>query len=112
MSINEKIEGSLKNISEHIWPIKCPLEKQPEEYIVYNPELEEAGVFADNRDLEWNHYMQIHLFTKKNYIEKRKKLRNALRENEFMVTDITTLYEKDTGYYHLCFSCWTEETEE
>jgi len=29
----------------------------------------------------------------------------------FVMTDIDTFYEKDSGYYHLCFSCYTEEDE-
>ena len=39
MSVNEKIENALAQIAENIWPLCCPEERPPDEYIVYNPEL-------------------------------------------------------------------------
>lgn len=112
MSVNEAIEGALSGIVPNIWPLTCPWEHPPEEYMVYNPELEEAVLFADNQDWEWVQHMQVHYFTKGNYITKRRNIRRALRESGFLVTDIITLHEKDSGYHHLCFSCSTEEMEE
>lgn len=112
MNVNETIEGALAGTVPDIWPLICPQEHPPEEYIVYNPELEEAALFADNQDREWVQHMQVHYFTKGNYIKKRGDIRRALREAGFLVTDITTLHEKDSGYHHLCFSCSIEENME
>lgn len=112
MSVNERIELALAQIVPKIWPLCCPDERPPREYIVYNPELEEAAVFADNRDQEWLQHMQVHLYTKRNYMGRRKEIRKALRAAGAVVTDIMTLHEKDSGYYHLCFSCIFEEDME
>lgn len=113
MSINQKIENALSElVNGKIWPLKCPYDSPPESYIVYNPELEEPGYHADDIDQEWVQYMQIHLFVLGNYMELRRKIRIALRNAEFTITGIETLYEKNTGYSHLCFECYTDEEEE
>lgn len=110
MSINKIIENAVGDlVSGNIWPLCCPLDSPPDCYIVYNPELEEPGLYADDEDCDWVHYMQVHLYTKGNYINLRKTIRSALRNAGFSVTGIETLYEKDTKYYHLCFECWMEE---
>lgn len=111
MNINQKIEETLGGITKNIWPMCCPLQKPPEKYIVYNPEIEEPGYHADDLDCEWVQHMQIHLFTKKNYVNDRKAIKNLLKKAEFVMTGIETFYEKDTGYYHLCFECYTEEED-
>lgn len=112
MSVNQKIEAILSDLAkENIWPLSCPLEALPEEYIVYNPELEAPEDFGDDKDLSWMHYMQIHWFRKNdsgkpvNYIGMRKKIRNLLRSAGITISEIQTFFEKDTGYTHLCFSC-------
>lgn len=112
MSENQIIENALRGIVDSIWPLCCPEDESPEEYIVYNTEFEKPELYAGDEDSEWNHYMQIHLFTKKNYIKKRKEIRKKLQESGFMVTEIRTMYEKESKYYHLCFSCSIEEMEE
>lgn len=112
MSINSRIEEALKSVTENIWPLCCPYELPPDFYIVYNPEIEEAGLFADNEDQEWIQNMQVHLYTKTDYTKPRRKIRKLLRESGMIVTDITTLYEKENGYNHLCFSFQAEENLE
>ena len=109
MNINQKIEKALEGVTEDIWAICCPDDTLLEEYIVYSPEVESAGYFADDEDQEWVQYMQVHLFCKKNYMALRKEIRKRLKEAEFVVTDIETLYEKDTKYFHLCCECYAEE---
>lgn len=112
MNVNQKIETALKEtVNGNIWPLFCPLEEMPAEYIVYNPELESPEEFGDDEDLEWVHYMQVHWFKKGesnkpvNYIGKRKEIRNTLKKAGFSVSDIRTFFEENTGYTHLCFSC-------
>lgn len=109
MSVNRKIEECLRDEVSNIWPLCCPEDSKPATYIVYNPELESAESFSDDEDEEWIHYMQIHLFTKGNYVTLRKNIRKKLRDAGFVMTNIETFYESDTGYNHLCFECWIEE---
>lgn len=113
VNVNRKIEEILDNLVEgHIWPLVCPEAMNPDKYIVYNPELEEPGYYADDEDQEWLHNMQIHLYVRGNYLALRKKIRSLLRKNDFTISDIVTLYEKDTGFSHLIFSCTIEEENE
>lgn len=112
MNVNQKIEGAISEFVEgNIWPLICPYDSPPECYIVYNPELEEPGYHADDEDQEWVQYMQIHLYIKGNYMDLRRKIRTALRGAGFTVTGIETLHEEKTGFNHLCFECYTEESE-
>lgn len=112
MSVNSIIETALSQIVQNIWPLVCTSEKPPNEYIVYNPELDKPDDFGDGEANEWILYIQVHYFTKSNYFEKRKKIRKSLLEAGFLLEEITTTYEKDSGYYHLCFSCNIEEKME
>ena len=67
--------------------------------------------FADDEDQEWTLHMQIHLYTREDYMDDRKTIRKLLRKAGFTVTDIDSIYEKETKYYHLCFSCYIEEED-
>lgn len=118
MNVNQKIENALSEmVNGNIWPLSCPLGELPGEYIVYLPEYESPEDFGDDEDLEWMHYMQVHWFKKGesrkpvNYIKPRKRIRAALKKSGFSVTDISTYFEKDTGYTHLVFSCNVEEDD-
>ena len=118
MNVNQKIENALSDMVDgNIWPLSCPLEVPPDEFITYLPEEEAPEDFGDNEDLEWVHYMQVHWFKRSesrkpvNYINRRKQIRSALKDVGFSVSDIFTCYEKDTGYTHLVFSCNIREEE-
>ena len=91
MNVNQKIENALSEIvSGKIWPLKCPYDSPEDTYIVYNPELEEPGYHADDEDQDWVHYMQVHLFTRGNYIDMRRKIRSALKQCMKKIQDTTT----------------------
>lgn len=109
MNVNQKIEEALSPLIKKIWPMYCPEDPKPDLYAVYNSELDEVGLFGDDQDEEWVHHMQVHLFTKKDYMEIRSQIRERLRAAGFTMTNIATFYESDTEYYHLCFECWIEE---
>ena len=82
MNVNQKIEQALSGVVTEIYPLTYPYdESKPDIYIVYNPELDTPGLYADDEDQEWMQYMQIHLYKKGNYIEKRKEIKEKLREN-------------------------------
>ncbi len=111
MTTNAKIDGALSSIVSNIWALSCPLEQSPDEYIIYNPEIESPELYADDEDCEWIDYMQIHYFvrnageTKKavNYIEKKEQIKKAIKKAGFSLEDITIYYEKETGYTHVVF---------
>lgn len=110
MNVNQKIENALNDLVDgNIWPLSCPMEELPEEYIVYNPELEQPEDFGDDTDLAWVQYMQIHWFKKGesrkpvNYIAKRREIRSRLKTAGFSLSGIQVLFEENTGYTHLCF---------
>ncbi len=118
MNVNQKIEAALSDlVGGNIWPLSCPLEELPGEWIVHNPELETPELHGDDADLEWVHYMQVHWFKRGNakspvnYVGIRKTIRARLRDAGFSVSDIETLFEKDTGITHLVFSCNIEEED-
>lgn len=111
MNVNQKIENALSNlVNKNIWPLSCPLEAAPDEFIVYLPE-DAPAEFGDDDDIEWIQYIEINWYkmgeSRKpvNYTKKRKQIRTALKKAGFSVTNIVYFYEKDTGYTHLVFMC-------
>ena len=105
MNVNQKIEAALSSVvNNSIWPLCCPLESLPDEYITYLPELENPEEFADDEDIEWVPYMQVHWFKKSesgkpvNYLNAKKTIRKKLKESGFTITDIAAMHEKETGY--------------
>lgn len=109
MNINQKIEKALSDVTENIWPSSCPEGEEPELYIVYNPELEAPGSYADDKAQDWVTDMQVHLYIKGNYISVKNQIRRNLEEEGFTVTGIETINEKESGYFHLIFLCYIEE---
>lgn len=84
------------------------------EYIVYNEEVEQPSDYGDNRPLARIDWWQVHIFTPKDggFRDWKKKMKKVLRENGFTITDIQTLYEKETGTIHVVICCHIEESEE
>lgn len=83
-------------------------------YIVYNEEAEEPVNFGDNRALHSVTWWQVHLFAPKDseFREHKKKITESLRTEGYAVTDIATLYEKETKTIHVVISCHYGESEE
>lgn len=109
MNINQIVEAALTGITDHIWPAVCPEAEPPDKYIVYNPIMETPGLYAEDQDENWVYDMQIHLYTRENYLQDKKQIKEKLRNAGFVLDNIETLYEKDSGYYHICFECSIEE---
>ena len=59
-------------------------------------------------------WWQVHIFAPKNtdFRKHKKKAVEALKENDFVITDIRTLYEKETKTIHVVIYCHMEEREE
>ena len=119
MNVNQKIEAALSEIvDERIWPLSCPLEEKPDEYIVYLPEEDYSADFGNDEEHAWMHRMEVNWYKKGstktkavNYMGARKQIRGALKNAGFSVSNILYFFETDTGYTHLTFICSIQEDD-
>ncbi len=83
-------------------------------YIVYNEEAEQPVNHGDNRPRNSVIWWQVHIFTPKqnDFREYKRKAKKLLEDAGFCVTDIETLYEKETKTIHVAISCHIGEREE
>lgn len=83
-------------------------------YIIYNEEYEQPTDFGDNQSQNTMMWWQVHVFAPKNTdFRKYKDMTvEALEKSGFIVTDIRTLYEKETKTIHVVIYCHMEESEE
>jgi hypothetical protein len=73
----------------------------PDEYIVLTPMTDEFMLFGDNKPLMDVSEVRISLFTKGNYLNRKKQITAALLGAEFTITDRRYIgHEDDTGYHH------------
>lgn len=120
MHVNQKIENALSPaLNGRVWPVSCPLEEDPDKWVVYSPVRDTPPLFGDNRADVWVHQMEIHYCARGvyDYISDRKAIRDALTEAGFILTGIEYSYEYGTTYRqvkatHIVFSCWIEEDED
>lgn len=103
MTVNEKIEAALSDLVDgNIWPLQCPLEVYPDEWITYQSELDAPEEFGDDQDLEWVHHMQIHWFAKGHvdYYPVRTAFRERLKTAGFTIDGFTYAFETQTSATH------------
>lgn len=112
MEVNEKLSGAMAGITEHAWELVCPEEKPPDEYIVYNSVLDTPEDFGDGTAQAWTNHVQVHLYTVKNYKKTKKALKKALETNGFTISEIERMYDRESGHFHICFSCSIQEERE
>ena len=84
------------------------------QYIVYNEETEQPSNYGDNKPLESIAWWQVHIFSTKeiDFRNWKKETKKLLLKAGFTVTDIETLYEKETETIHVVICCHIEESEE
>ena len=84
------------------------------EYIVYNEEAEELTNHGDNKPHNRIIWWQVHIFAQKEseFRSIKKKTEESITDAGFYITDIVTLYEKETRTIHVVISCNMGETEE
>lgn len=112
MSTEEILVQALETIGI---PVKYYLyEGAKPEYFVYNEEVEQQVNFGDNKPLNTITWWQAHLFAPKNseFRKYKKEAVKAVRDAGFNVTDIRTLFEKETKTIHVTISCHMEERED
>ena len=73
----------------------------PNEYLVLTPMTDIFALFGDNAPLMDVSEVQISLFSKGNYLQRKRQITSALLGAEFTITDRRYIgHEADTGYHH------------
>jgi len=86
----------------------------PDEYIVLTPMTDEFVLFGDNAPLVDVSEVRISLFSKGNYLQRKKQITAALLGADFTITDRRYVgHEDDSGYNHYAIDVAKEyETED
>ena len=90
-------------ISEVDLPIETGVfsEAAPDEYVVITPLADSYELHADNAPGFETQEARLSLFSKGNYIKRKKQLSKALLSADFTITDRRYIaHEDDTGYHH------------
>lgn len=83
-------------------------------YLVYNEAAEKPTNYGDNQALARVIWWQVHLFSPKehNFREIRARTEELLRDAGFTITEIRSLFERETKTIHTVIYCCKEESEE
>lgn len=86
----------------------------PDEYLVFTPMTDEFALFGNNTPLFDISEVRISLFSKGNYLQRKKQITALLLGEEFTITDRRYIgHEDDTGYHHYAIDVEKSyETEE
>ena len=86
----------------------------PDEYLVFTPMTDEFALFGNNTPLFDISEVRISLFSKGNYLQRKKQITALLLGAEFTITDRRYIgHEDDTGYHHYAIDVEKSyETEE
>lgn len=122
MNINQYIESVLSDMVDgNIWPLVCPEENKPSQFITYGSDYENPEDFGDNLESneDWVYHLEINWFGMgymkmyaADYLTARNEMRDRLRNAGFTITQIPApFHEKDTGYTRLTILVSIEERE-
>ncbi len=76
-------------------------DEPPEEYVVVTPLADTYELHADNLPEYETQEAQLSLFSRGNYLKRKKQLSKALLAANFTITDRRYIgHEDDTGYHH------------
>lgn len=112
MTVNEKIVQALGSFEI---PVTADFfGGENEEYVTFNYTDDRAVIYGDNRPIEVKAEMQIHYFlpADKDYLEIKKKMRNALFLAGFTYPSATVLLEHGNTVRHIIFECEIENDDE
>ena len=86
----------------------------PDEYLVLTPLTDDFALFGDNAPLMDVSEVRISLFSKGNYLQRKRQITGALLRAGFVITGRTYVgHEDDTGYHHYAIDvAQSYETEE
>lgn len=69
-------------------------------YVTYAFIDEWGKDFAENDEIATNHSIQVDIFSRTDYTELEKKIKQIMKLNNYYRTSAFDLYEDDTGLYH------------
>jgi hypothetical protein len=73
----------------------------PDEYLVITPMTDEFALFGDNAPLADVSEVRLSLYSKGNYLQRKRQITAALLAAEFTITDRRYVgHEDDTNYHH------------
>lgn len=100
MSILADIQAALSDLDV---PIETGVfsDEPPEEYVVVTPLADTYELHADNLPEYETQEARLSLFSRSNYLKRKKQLSKALLAADFTITDRRYIgHEDDTGYHH------------
>ncbi|AEB77635.1 hypothetical protein ADU80_04940 [Clostridium botulinum] len=110
MEINKLIINTLKSTNV---PVAFEFYKGDEStYITFSEYLQQGEVFADDMENVTGHYIQVNVFSKKNYSKVVDQVKKLLKEKGFKRKYENGLYEPDTQIYHRVIRFFYSENEE
>lgn len=80
-------------------------------YITFFSYLEKGEMYADNEEKVTGHYIQVDIWSKKDYTSIYKKVENVMKAAGFRRTSAADLFEKDTKIYHKAIRYFIESEE-
>ena len=121
MNINATLMDALRRlVNDNCWPLGKPVNEDPDEYIVFNPENEYLD-YGDDVDTGAEMSYQVHWFKRGqcNYRPARNAIKRALRRAGFVIEPSPYIaYDvensssvKGTGavWTHICIVCRAED---
>ncbi|KOA76597.1 hypothetical protein ADU78_05795 [Clostridium botulinum] len=81
-------------------------------YITFSEYLQQGEVFCDDEEQATGHYIQVNVFSKKNYSKVVDQVKVLLKEKGFIRKTEHGLYEPDTQIYHRVIRFFYVENEE
>lgn len=73
----------------------------PDEYLVLTPMTDEFALYADNTPLIDVSEVRISLFSKGNYLQRKRQITTSLLQADLTITDRRYIgHEGDSGYHH------------
>ena len=109
----------LEELNSVLVTLNIPLEtgvfsdEPPDEYLVITPMTDSFYMFADNKPNYTLSEARLSLFSKGNYIQRKKEITNVLLAAGFTITDRNYVgYEEDTKYHHYAIDVMKEYEEE
>ncbi|HFK2719185.1 TPA: hypothetical protein ACG1DY_005037 [Escherichia coli] len=72
----------------------------PDTYITFFEYNQNGNLHADDHEIRSNHYIQVDLFSKEDYTDIVKQVKELLKTVGFTRTFETELFETETEYYH------------
>ncbi|NFV48091.1 hypothetical protein FDJ70_10565 [Clostridium botulinum] len=110
MNINKLIIDTLKDTNV---PVKFETYVGDETtYITFSEYLQQGEVFADDGEQATGHYIQINVFSKKNYSKLVDKVKELLKKAGFIRKNEIGLYEPDTQIFHRVIRFFYVENKE